>query len=256
MLSSMLPGTMAGTPAYMAPEQIEGRPAGPAADIFAFGVLMYEWICGRHPFQAGSTLATLARVMDSNPEPLTGRADVPLWLSEVISRCLRKSPGERFSSGSELARVFENPEVTQRSAPRGSTWWRTHQVVAIALYTIAVAHAWQIKEWLREPTSSWALISLWVFVVLGIAGSVGGIVRGHLVFTDVMNRPHLASELRRTARVRVFSDVLIAALLTADALLLASASPLTTVLTISLAAGIAIAALLMEPATTAVLLGE
>ena len=82
------------------------------------------------------------------------------------------------------------------------------------LYIIAAAHAWQIKEWLREP------ISLWVFVSMGIAGSVGGIIRGHLVFTDVMNRPHLASELARTQRVRLFTDVLMALLLTVDALLL------------------------------------
>jgi hypothetical protein len=95
-----------------------------------------------------------------------------------------------------------------------------------------------------------------VFVLMGIAASVGGIVRGHLVFTEVMNQPHIEGELRRTARVRLFSDVLMALLLTVDALLLASSSPLTTVLTICLAAGIALAALLMEPATTAALLGE
>ena len=82
----------------------------------------------------------------------------------------------------------------------------------MALYTIATAHAWQIKEWLREP------ISLWAFVVMGIAASVGGIIRGHLVFTDVMNRPHLVGELQRTKRVRLWSDVVMAALLTIDAL--------------------------------------
>jgi hypothetical protein len=113
-----------------------------------------------------------------------------------------------------------------------------------------MAHAWQIKEWLRQP------VSVWVFVVMGIAASVGGIVRGHLVFTDVMNRPHLASELRRTTRVRLFTDVLLASLLTIDALLLASQWPLTTVLTIALATGIVLAAVLMEPTTTAALLGE
>jgi hypothetical protein len=91
---------------------------------------------------------------------------------------------------------------------------------------------------------------------MGIAASVGGIVRGHLVFTDVMNRPRLASELRRTTRVRLFTDVLLASLLTIDALLLASQWPLTTVLTIALATGIVLAAVLMEPTTTAALLGE
>ncbi len=249
-LTSAVPGAVAGTPAYMAPEQIEGGAVGPAADVFAFGALMYEWISGRHPFQATTVLATLARVIDSTPEPLSARAAVPPWLSQVIDRCLRKPVSERFASGSELQQAFDHPAIAPESSEGRSTWWRTHQVVAIALYTIATAHAWQIKEWQREA------ISLWVFVLMGIAASVGGIVRGHLVFTDVMNRPRIEGELRRTARVRLFSDVVMALLLTVDALLLAWSSPLTTVLTICLAAGIALAALLMEPATTAALLGE
>ena len=249
-LTAALPGAMAGTPAYMAPEQIEGRTVGPAADVFAVGVLMYEWICGRHPFQAGTPLATLARVMESTPEPLCKRTDVPLWLSEVIDRCLRKAAGERFGSGSELLAAFDHPAVAPRRTADRSIWWRTHQVVAMALYTIATAHAWQIKEWLHEP------ISLWVFVLMGICASVAGIIRGHLVFTDVMNRPHLTSELRRTRRVRLVSDLVMASLLTIDALQVAQVWPLTTVLTIALATGIALASVLMEPATTAALLGD
>jgi len=119
------------------------------------------------------------------------------------------------------------------------------------LYVVASAHAWQIKQWLSEP------ISLWVFVVIGFSGSVAGIIRGHLVFTDVMNRPHLTNELARTKSVRLFTDVLIAMLLTVDALLLVSGSaPLMAVLTMALATGIVLAAVLMEPATTAALLGE
>ena len=200
-LTTPMPGGIIGTPAYMSPEQIEGRTAGPAADVFAFGVLMYEWISGRHPFQAGSALATLARVLDSTPDPLSSHAPVPKWLSDVIERCLRKPANERFSSAAELLQAFDHPAIAEPPARRSSTWWRTHQVVAIGLYTLATAHAWQIKEWLREPTS------LWVFVVMGIAGSVGGIIRGHLVFTDIMNRPHLASELARTQRVRLFTDL-------------------------------------------------
>ena len=117
---------------------------------------------------------------------------MPRWLSDVIERCLRKPANERFASASELLQAFDHPVVEETPPRRSSTWWRTHQLVAIVLYMIASAHAWQIKEWLREP------ISLWVFVVIGIAGSVGGIIRGHLVFTDVMNRPHLTSELART----------------------------------------------------------
>jgi serine/threonine protein kinase len=249
-LTATLPGGIAGTPAYMAPEQVQGQIVGPAADVFAFGVLMYEWISGHHPFQAGSQLATLARVIDSQPEPLATRAHQPAWLSDVLDRCLRKAPEERFKSASELMQAFDHPAVSSRSSPGRSTWWRTHQIVAMLLYTIATAHAWQIKEWVRGP------ISLWIFVLMGIAASVGGIVRGHLVFTDVMNRSHLVGELERTKKVRLFSDVLMASLLAIDALLLASTEPLTAVLTIALAVGIALAAILMEPATTAALLGD
>jgi serine/threonine protein kinase len=252
-LTAPLPGGIVGTPAYMSPEQIEGRTAGPPADVFSFGVLMYEWISGRHPFQAASTLATLARVLDSTPDPLAGHAHVPKWMSDIIDRCMRKPVNERFASASELLQAFDHPPIAERQPGRSSTWWRTHQLVAIALYTIASAHAWQIKEWFRDP------ISLWVFVVMGIAGSVGGIIRGHLIFTDVMNRPHLTSELARTKTLRLFTDVLITALLTIDALLLISADPpqaLIAVLTVLLATGIALAAVLMEPATTAALLGE
>ena len=116
------------------------------------------------------------------------------------------------------------------------------------LYVVAAAQAWQIKEWLRDP------ISLWTFVVIGIVAAVGGIVRGHLVFTDVMNRPRLRAELARTRRARLGADLMIAALLAIDALLLAWQWPLTTVLTIALATGIMLAAVLMEPTTTEALL--
>ena len=157
----------------MSPEQIEGRTAGPAADVFAFGVLMYEWISGRHPFQAASALATLARVLDSTPEPLSSHAPVPQWLSDVIERCLRKPANERFSSASELLQAFDHPAIARAACAA-----QQHLVAHAsgrrdrALHN-RPAHAWQIKEWLREP------ISLWVFVVMGIAGSVGGIIRGH-----------------------------------------------------------------------------
>ena len=254
-LTAPMPGGIAGTPAYMSPEQVEGRTAGPAADVFAFGVMMYEWISRRHPFQAGSTLATLARVLDSTPEPLSHHAQVPKWLSDIIDRCLRKPVSERFASASELLQAFDHPVLVHEATEttRSSRWWQTHQVVAIVLYAIAAAHAWQTKQWLQGP------ISLWVFLGIGIAGSVGGIIRGHLVFTDVMNRPHLMSEVARTNRVRMFTDVLIAALLVVDALLLITTEPpqaLIAVLTIALATGIALAAILMEPATTQALLGE
>jgi serine/threonine protein kinase len=259
-LSTTFPGAIAGTPAYMAPEQIEGRTAGPAADVFASGVLLYEWISGIHPFHAASELATLARVLDSTPEPLANRAHVPAWLSDVIARCLCKTPADRFGSGAELLQAFDHPAATAPGSSGTTTWWKVHQLVAMMLYILASGRAWQIKEWMKTEVAGEPgierLVSLWVFVLMGIAASIGGIVRGHLIFTDRMNRAHLPSELRRTRRVRLSSDMLMAALLTLDALLVASLWPVTTVFTICLATGIALAALLMEPATTAAVFGH
>ena len=144
--------------------------------------------------------------------------------------------------------ALETPGATTTHSGAHSVWWRTHQVIAIVLYIIASVHAWHVKEWIRGP------VSLWIFLFIGILGSVAGIIRGHLVFTDAMNRPHLPSELRRTQHVRLAADVLMSALLAVDAVLLSSTEPLIAVLTMALAAGIALASLQMEPATTAALL--
>jgi predicted Ser/Thr protein kinase len=249
-MTAALPGALVGTPAYMAPEQIEGRAVGPAADVFAFGVLMYEWIAGAHPFQAGSPLATLARVIDSSAEPLATRTNAPVWLSDVIDRCLCKRAVDRYGSASELVHALEHPAIAVRRAAGGNTWWRTHQLALMVLYVLATTRAWQIKEWLQGP------VALWAFILMGIAASVGGIIRGHLIFTDIVNRPHLGSELRRTRRTTLASDLLMSATLIVDALLLASVEPLAAVLTICVAIGIALAAVLMEPATTAAVFGE
>jgi hypothetical protein len=234
----------------MAPEQIEGQKVTPATDIFAYGIVMYEWIGGVHPFQAASSLATLARVMDSHPEPLTTRGDVPRFISDIIDRCLKKSPSERFRSAVELCEAFERPGSAVRYTSGSTTWWRVHQLTAMILYIVATTRAWQIKEWLHSPTS------LWAFLLMGLAASLGGIVRGHLIFTDVMNRPNLRAELRRTRRAVVLADVLMASTLAADALLLSSIQPLATVLTICVAVGIALASILMEPATTSAVFGD
>jgi serine/threonine protein kinase len=244
------PGTLAGTPAYMAPEQIQGGAVGPSADVFAFGVLIYEWVAGIHPFQAGSPLATLARVIESTPESLAMRVNAPAWLSDLVDRCLCKTPGDRYASAAELVHALEHPPVTSRSATGSDTWWRIHQLTLMVLYVLATTRGWQIKESIRGQST------LWVFILLGIGASVGGIIRGHLLFTHVVNRPHLSSELRRTRPVLLFTDILLSAVLTIDALLLASIQPLAAVLTICVAVGIALAAILMEPATTAAVFGE
>jgi len=238
-----LPGVLLGTPAYMAPEQLNGQPADARTDVFAFGVLMYEFACGVHPFDAGTELARLARVLDSEARPLDVRCPhAPPAFAAVIDRCLRKAPAERFATAAEIVTALDRH--AQDSPRRNLAWWRTHQLTVMALYIVAATVGWSIKETLDTRST------MWLFVVLGIGGAVAGIVRGHLLFTEQMNRTRLASERRRTRRSLLTVDLAIAAALFVDGLVLAQRTPLWAVMTMAVALGIALAAVLMEPATS------
>jgi hypothetical protein len=94
-----------------------------------------------------------------------------------------------------------------------------------------------------------------LFIALGVGAAIGGVLRGHLVFTEQINRRNLLRERRRAASALLIVDVLIAAALVADATMLA-AWPLTSVLTMALGVGIALAAIVLEPATTRATLGD
>ena len=94
-----------------------------------------------------------------------------------------------------------------------------------------------------------------LFIALGVGSAIGGVLRGHLVFTEHFNRQNLAGERRRAAAALMIVDVLMALALVADATMLV-AWPLTAVLTMGLGVGIALAALVLEPATTRAVLGD
>jgi hypothetical protein len=247
------PGTVFGTPAYMAPEQLQGGPVDARADVFAFGVLLYEYASGVHPFSAATPLAVAARILESDAMPIVERrADVPAAVAEVIDRCVSKAPADRFDSGAGIARALERPERSRGAHSRGApgrlaTWWRTHQFVAIGLYFIASSLCWQIKEWQPGFTTA-------IFVAVAVVSTVAGVIRGHLVFTERMNDPRLVTELQRGALVTLLSDIVIGLALAAAGLLLASTRPVPAVLTIALGVGIALVRLVVEPSTTAAFL--
>jgi hypothetical protein len=233
----------------MAPEQLNGQSVDARADVFAYGATLYEYICGTHPFAGATPLATIARVLESDARPLAQRCPyVPVVILECVERCLRKSPDERFRSAVELVRALEHAGDGV-STPTPGVWWRTHQVVIVLLYLIAATLGWQIKEWIEAPTT----VSL--FIALGVGAAIGGVLRGHLVFTERMNRRELVREHRRATNVLMTVDILMAAALVVDATMLA-AWPLTSVLTMALGVGIALAALVLEPATTRAAIGD
>jgi serine/threonine-protein kinase len=95
-------GILLGTPAYMAPEQALEQPAGPAADIYSLGVVLYEMIARRVPFDAASTLEILDQHVHS-PPPALDEA-VPFAVRRLVERAIAKRPQERFESMAALSR--------------------------------------------------------------------------------------------------------------------------------------------------------
>lgn len=96
-------GSILGTLNYMAPEQAEGKRVDARADIFSFGAVLYEMTTGRRAFEGGSAVATLSAVLRDEVTPIATLApDVPRELEEIVGRCLRKAPQERWQSMREV----------------------------------------------------------------------------------------------------------------------------------------------------------
>jgi len=107
-----------GTPAYMSPEQLEGRPATPASDIYALGLVIYEMVTGARPFQGDTPMAAaLKRLSETPTSPRRFRPDLsPLWESAIL-RCLARDPAERFPSARAVAEALAGPEPGLSSSP-------------------------------------------------------------------------------------------------------------------------------------------
>ena len=98
------PAVVLGTLAYMSPEQLEGREADPRSDIFALGLVLYEMLCGRHPFERNSVEATVAAILTQAPAPFPpDRVEPGGPIERIVSRCLEKRPEARFQSARDLA---------------------------------------------------------------------------------------------------------------------------------------------------------
>ncbi|MCU0480571.1 MAG: protein kinase [Anaerolineae bacterium] len=110
VLGSDLTGSMIiGTPAYMSPEQANGLPVDGRSDIYSLGIVLFEWMTGRGPYQAETPMAVLLKqIQEPMPSIRQIRGDVPQSVEDVIIKATSKDPNRRFSSAGEFAQAFAN----------------------------------------------------------------------------------------------------------------------------------------------------
>jgi eukaryotic-like serine/threonine-protein kinase len=149
-------GMIVGTVAYMSPEHASGRPTDARSDIFSFGVVLYELLAGRRPFQGKSDLETLQTIIHGSAPPLGD--EFPIALRMVLEKAMEKDPAERYQSTRDLVVDLRrlsrqtgetSAPSTTPPAPRNRIWKRS-AIVAGALIALALT-AGALRWWLRSP---------------------------------------------------------------------------------------------------------
>jgi Tol biopolymer transport system component len=164
-------GEIVGTPAYMAPEQVEGQPATAAADIYALGVVLYEMITGHLPFVSDTPFATaLKRLREVPSSPRVHVPDLdPNWEAAIL-RCLARDPADRFARVEDVVKAIRGEEVSSAAAPAtvasqprvqippaSRSRWRLHPMIWAGAVLIIVGVAflfWQFNLGRRRAATS------------------------------------------------------------------------------------------------------
>lgn len=118
-------GQVIGTPDYLSPEQVLGEPGGPSSDLYSLGIVLYELVTGRLPFEADTPLAAASkRMIVDAPAPTVFRRDTPAALQEVILVALRREMAERFQSASEFAQAlrWSRAQSPEQPTPERGAW--------------------------------------------------------------------------------------------------------------------------------------
>jgi eukaryotic-like serine/threonine-protein kinase len=154
-----------GTPAYLSPEQIEGRKQDGRSDLFSFGIVLYEMITGVRPFSGNSLGEVCAQILTANPVPSSKRNPaVPRAFDRIIARCLAKNPDDRYQSGSDLARALylvARCGDKLSAQPKRPYWFmrpaHPRDLLAIASAVLLIAGilsaAGSLRDWVRSRST-------------------------------------------------------------------------------------------------------
>ena len=152
-----------GTAAYMSPEQAQGRELTAASDLYAVGVILYELLTGRLPFDGGNAVAQmLAHVAESpvSPRWQAPEQDIPLALEQVVMQALAKEPTERFTDAAALSAALD------AALPGGSVRPVAEPSMTVTGRPALPGPAWHRRRWLRVALAGSVAVA---FVVGGAA---------------------------------------------------------------------------------------
>jgi len=154
------PGVVMGTAGYMSPEQVRGQEADNRADIFAFGVILYEMLTGERPFRGASAIEVMNAILKEEP-PELGETNTKIspQLEKLVRRCLEKQEQQRFQSASDLGFAIEalsSPsgarlETLGASRPRSFSQARVAWIVAALFLLVAMGAIW--AYFTRQPAT-------------------------------------------------------------------------------------------------------
>jgi serine/threonine protein kinase len=144
-------GTVLGTFGYMAPEQVRGLPVDHRADIFAFGAVLYEMLCGDRAFKGETAADTITAILTKDPPDLdVAKLAISPALDRIVRRCLEKTPELRFQSANDLAFALEHLSTTSTSstpaveavpATRSGVAWLSWSIAGVAAVAAIAAVA-------------------------------------------------------------------------------------------------------------------
>ena len=255
------PGMIVGTPAYLAPEQALGKGTDFRTDIFTLGLLMYELASGTNPFVAGTLEATISRIVNEDPPPLSALQPHSFpALDRIIQRCLQKDPLARYRSTQEIIGDLERlgahrsghssavgsgaiDDMALPPPPRARQWLINHHVIMSVVYVLLLYPAWIARGWLAAP-----LNSVFVLALLG-AAAAGASLRLHLWFTAITFPQQLAEQQAATQRWTRVCDVVFAAVQIGAALGISDMHPEFAMLFVAASVAILVASFVIEPAT-------
>src|ERR1700752_1218388 len=153
-------GVVIGTAAYMSPEQARGQKVDHRTDIFSVGIVLYEMLCGRKPFEGETWSDVMAAVLVKDPPPIDS-AVAPLALKGIVERCLEKDPDKRFQSASDLTFALQQATITEpggigpsadipNQPTSTASWHKTGLVIAIIIIAVLIAGL----VWSKMPTTT------------------------------------------------------------------------------------------------------